>query len=79
MLVFYFLVEIRQGFPIKIYLSSGTTNGGQIVTLDGSGFLEGHTKVTICNERCVEKKVTASKYTCVTSAHSGKSSCLPFQ
>ncbi|GFS10808.1 polycystic kidney and hepatic disease-like 1 [Elysia marginata] len=49
--------------------STGTTNGGQTITLTGSGFLESESAVTVCGADCVEVNVTASQYVCKTPAH----------
>ncbi|XP_012942613.1 fibrocystin-L [Aplysia californica] len=46
--------------------NTGTTNGGQVVTLTGSGFLANETSVTICGAACTEVSVSASQYTCIT-------------
>ncbi|KAH9512877.1 Fibrocystin-L, partial [Bulinus truncatus] len=51
--------------------TNGSTNGGQLVTLTGSGFLEGKTSVTICGAVCGEVSVTTSSYVCKTSAVNG--------
>ncbi|KAK3716577.1 hypothetical protein RRG08_039372 [Elysia crispata] len=50
--------------------ATGTTNGGQTITLSGSGFLESESAVTICGADCVEVNVTASQYICKTPANS---------
>ncbi|KAK0070509.1 fibrocystin-L, partial [Biomphalaria pfeifferi] len=46
----------------------GSTNGGQLVTLTGSGFLQGKTSVTICGLPCQEVSLTTSQYICKTAA-----------
>ncbi|CAL1525942.1 unnamed protein product [Lymnaea stagnalis] len=48
---------------------TGTTNGGQRVTLSGSGFLRNRTAVTICGAPCTEVNVTTTEYICKTSSH----------
>ncbi|KAK7010427.1 fibrocystin-L, partial [Biomphalaria glabrata] len=46
----------------------GSTNGGQLVTLTGSGFLQGKTSVTICGSPCQEVSLTTLQYICKTAA-----------
>ncbi|CAL1525941.1 unnamed protein product, partial [Lymnaea stagnalis] len=47
--------------------NKGTSNGGQIVTLKGSGFLKNKTRIRICNAACTEVSVSTSEYICRTS------------
>ena len=52
---------------------TGTTAGGQTLTLTGSGFLPGGTDVTMCGLTCpaVTGSTTATEL-CVTPANSGR-------
>ncbi|KAK0070514.1 fibrocystin-L [Biomphalaria pfeifferi] len=59
--------------PFTISPSQGSTNGGQLVTLTGSGFLQGKTSVTICGSLCLEVNVTTSQYVCMTLPFTGTS------
>ncbi|KAH9519161.1 Fibrocystin-L, partial [Bulinus truncatus] len=56
---------------LTINPQKGSANGGQLVTLTGSGFLEGKTSVTICGAVCGEVSMDTSDYVCRTSAVNG--------
>ncbi|XP_038070546.1 fibrocystin-L-like isoform X1 [Patiria miniata] len=49
--------------------TSGSTEGGQTVTILGSGFVDGSTTVDIDGANCAVQSVSLYEITCVTSAH----------
>ena len=49
--------------------SAGSTEGGQSVTIIGSGFVDGSTVVDIGGAECIIESVTLYEVICVTSAH----------
>jgi hypothetical protein len=53
---------------------SGTTAGGQSLTVSGSGFLPDETEVTVCDLDCpvVPSSVTSSQLICITPENAGK-------
>ena len=59
-------------------LLTGTTAGGQTLTLSGSGFLPQNTLVTVCSEPCVVVgPITATQLECVTPPAPGEFSRIP--
>ena len=62
---------------ISISPSSGSVNGGTLVTILGNGF-DNTTNVLIGNSNCKLSTVTINQLTCVTSAHTAASN-LNFQ
>ena len=51
---------------MKLTIQLGTTNGGQKITLTGSGFLDEKTSVKICTSPCSIVSVSAAEVVCVT-------------
>ncbi|XP_071792804.1 fibrocystin-L-like isoform X2 [Asterias amurensis] len=50
--------------------STGSTEGGQVISTLGNGFVDGDTTVTIGGAACVVQSVTFFEIVCVTPAHS---------
>ena len=50
--------------------STGSTEGGQVISTLGNGFVDGDTTVTIGGAACVIQRVTFFEIVCVTPAHS---------
>ena len=51
--------------------STGSTEGGQVITILGNGFVDGDTTVSVGGAACNIQSVTLSQIVCATPAHSG--------
>ena len=58
--------------PILILVLIGSSQGGQLVTIAGSGF-DNMTTTTVCGESCVFVSNTVSQFVCKTPASTSKS------